>query len=136
MQQLLQWIEIAIHHPLLQWNNGVLRNRDRLRTYLPAAGSDIAIPNAMLLAQVRHPVLHVQRMHLKRGRVDQKTRPDKLVKLLVLAQNVTDVLAQKTLNALAEFLHPVDVALLHAPSPIRRIRSARLKFLDGFLDLE
>ena len=48
----------------------------------------------------------------------------------MIAQHVAHVLAQKAFDALAELLHPVDIRLLHAPRPIRRVRLARLEFRD------
>ena len=56
------------------------------------------------------------------------------VVLVVVAQDVADVLAEEALDALAEFLHAVDVLLLHAPGAVRRVRRARgLNFLIFFL---
>ena len=40
------------------------------------------------------------------------------VVLVVIAQDVADVLAQEALDALAEFLHAVDVFLGHAPGAV------------------
>ena len=36
----------------------------------------------------------------------------------MIAQDVADVLAQEAFDALAEFLHAVDVGLLHAPGAV------------------
>src|SRR6266496_3710543 len=54
-------------------------------------------------------------MHFKPSHSDEETRPAELFVFIVLAQNVADVLAKKALNALAEFLHPINVFLLHSP---------------------
>src|SRR5882724_882772 len=54
-------------------------------------------------------------MHFKPSHSDKETRPAELFVFIVLAQNVADVLAKKALNALAEFLHPINVFLLHSP---------------------
>ena len=62
--------------------------------------------------------------------VDQKTRPDKFLVLVMIAQDVADILAKKTLDALAEFLHAIDVLLRHAPGAVGRVGRARLEFLD------
>ena len=56
-----------------------------------------------------------------------KRGPANAVLGLVVAQHVADVLAQEALDALAELLHAVDVLLLHAPGPVRRVRLAGLK---------
>src|SRR5260370_35992037 len=54
-------------------------------------------------------------MHLQGGDAYKETRATELIMLVVLAQNVADVLAQKALDALARFLHPVYVRLRHLP---------------------
>ena len=43
---------------------------------------------------------------------------------------MADVLAQETFDALAKFLHAVNVLLRHAPGTVRGIRLARLERLD------
>ena len=88
------------------------------------------------LRRSAHPVLHVERMHLQRGGVDKKARADEFVEFPMLAQHVADVLAQKTLDALAELLHAIDVRLLHAPGAVGRVGLARPELLDGLLDSE
>src|SRR5262245_23701424 len=59
--------------------------------------------------------------------------PDELVVELVVAQYVTHVLAEKTLDALPELLNPVHVRLRRAPGSIGRIRRARFERLDALL---
>src|SRR5215203_2654336 len=54
----------------------------------------------------------------------------------MLAQDVTYVLAQEALDALAELLDPIHVRLRHSPRAIRSVRLARLERLDLLLDLE
>ena len=68
-------------------------------------------------------VLGVQRMHFQGGGVDQEARADEFVVLVVVAQDVADVLAEEAFDALAEFLHAVDVRLLHAPGAVRARRA-------------
>ncbi len=107
----------------------------RLRADLRATLGDVAVAHAVGGAQLRQPVLGVERMHLERGHVDEEPRADELVLLVVIAQHVADVLAQKALDTLAEFLHAVDIRLLHAPGAVRRVRRPRLERLDLLLDL-
>ena len=57
-------------------------------------------------------------------------------RLVVLAKHVADVLAQEALDALAELLHAVDVALLHPPRTVRRVGGPRLESRDLLLDPE
>jgi hypothetical protein len=52
---------------------------------------------------------------------------------LVVAQDVADVLAQEALDALAEFLHAVDVGLAHAPRAVGASGFLGLNFLMRFL---
>ena len=61
---------------------------------------------------------------------------DEPVEQLVIPKDVTHVLAEETLDALAEFLHALDVHLLHAPGAVRRVGLARLEGLDLLLHTE
>ena len=90
----------------------------------------------MLLLQFRDAIGGIERVHLERGRVGQKSRTDELVMQLVVAQDVAHILAEKTLDALAEFLHPIDVRLPHAPGAICRVSRAWLERRDGLLHPE
>ena len=92
------------------------------------------MPSCVL--ELRHAVLGVERVHLERRAVDEEPRADELVVHVVVAQHVADVLAQEALDALAEFLHAVDVVLLHPPGAVRRVGLARLERLDPLLDLD
>src|ERR1700761_4494938 len=72
-------------------------------------------------------------MHFKRGSMNQQPRADELLMLVVLAQDVTHILTEKTLDALAKFLHPLDVGLLHAPCAVWQVWRPGPKFLDRHL---
>ena len=48
-EQSLQGIEISVHHALLEWNNRVFGDRDRLRTHLSATSSDVAITDVVIV---------------------------------------------------------------------------------------
>ena len=72
-------------------------------------------------------------MHLQRGDMNEKTRTDKFIMHLVVAQNVADVLTKITLDAFPEFLHTIDILLLHSPSTVRRVGCPRLEWFDLFL---
>src|SRR6266568_8045862 len=55
-------------------------------------------------------------MHLERGEAHEEPRAgEALLVLLVVADDVADILAQEALDALVEFLHALDVFLVHAP---------------------
>ena len=49
-------------------------------------------------------------MHFQSRDADEKARAAELFSLVVLAKNVADVLAEEALDALAKFLHAVDIA--------------------------
>src|SRR5579872_4207874 len=125
-----------IDDAFLQRDDGVVGNRYAFRTNLRTALRNIAVADAVLLFQVLRATLSVQWVHLERRSVDKKTRANELLKHLVLAKHVADVLAEEALNALAELLHPFDVYLRHAPGPVRGVRGPRLERLDAFLHPE
>jgi hypothetical protein len=54
-------------------------------------------------------------MHFQTGGADEKARAAEGIVLSVVAENVANVLAEKTFDALAKFLDAVDVALIHFP---------------------
>src|SRR5580704_9292782 len=135
-KQPLQGIEVTVDYALLEWNNRVLGDGNRLGTHLPATSGDVAVANVMAVPQVAHPVFGVKRMHFECRRIDEQTRTDKLLVLVVFAQDVTHVLAEKTLDTLAKFLHALNVGLLNAPCAIGRVWRAGLELLDEFLGPE
>ena len=64
-------------------------------------------------------------MHLQSGNAHKEARAAKLFSLVVITKNVTDVLAKKTLNALAKLLYAIHVALVHFPLNVRARREGR-----------
>jgi hypothetical protein len=87
-------------------------------------------------AQLVHPVLRIQRMHLQRRNMHQKTRADEFVVLLVIAKHVADVLAQEALDALPELLDAIHIGLRHSPGSVWSIGNARLELRDPLLHRE
>src|SRR5207247_2098613 len=114
----------------LQRNDGVIGDVDRLGADLRAALGDVAEPDARLLLQVRATRFDVERVHLEARQADEEARTREAVLAVVVAQHVAHVLAEETLDALPEFLHPVDVHLLHAPRAVGR-RWRRLERRDA-----
>ena len=104
-------------------------------TDLCAAFCDVAVADAEQVLEILGAVLGVERVHLERGGVNEKSRADKFLVFCVVAKHVTNVLAQKTLDALAKFLHAVDVFLLHSPRAVLGVGRSRFEFLDAFFDL-
>ncbi len=74
-------------------------------------------------------------MHLKRGRVNQESRPDEFVVLCMIAQHMAHVLTQVALDTFAKLLNAVNIRLLHSPCAVRCVRLSGLELLDPFLDL-
>jgi hypothetical protein len=60
-------------------------------------------------------------MHFQRGGKNQKTWAHEFLVLVMVAQHVTDVLAQEAFDALAKFLDAVNVNLRDAPGAVRRV---------------
>src|SRR5262249_29368949 len=89
--------------------------------------------DSLRISQFFDSVLGIEWMHLQRGDMNQETWPDEFVVHLVIAQHVADVLTKKTFDALPEFLHAIDVLLLHSPGTVWRIGRSRLERFDLFL---
>ena len=135
-EQPLQGIEVTVHHALFERNDRVLGNRDRLRTYLPATSGDVAVTDVVLVPQIADPVFGVERMHFECSGINEQTRTDKFVVLVVFPQDVAHVLTEKALDALAKLLHALDVGLLDAPCAIGCVGWAGLELLDRLLGPE
>src|ERR1017187_597824 len=135
-EQPLQGIEVTVHYALLERDNRVLGDRNRLGTHWPATSSDVAVTDVVRVPQIADAVFGIERMHFECGSIDEQTRADKLVVLMVLSQDVAHVLAEKTLDTLAKLLYALDVGLLHAPCAIGCVRWAGLESLDRLLGPE
>src|SRR5689334_7573898 len=107
-----------------------------LRANLGAALGDVTKTNPLCLTQLLSSILYVERVHLERGGINQETRPDKLIMFAMVAENVTNVLAQKAFDAFPKFLDAVDVALLHPPGAVGGIRRTWFESLDPLFDCE
>ena len=92
-----------------------------LRANFCAAFCDVAVADAVRLFQIFQSVFFVQRMHFKRRVVNEKTGADKVIMLVMISQDMTDVLAEKALNAFAKFLNALNILLgcllYTSPSP-------------------
>src|SRR5205814_1003770 len=125
-----------VYHTFLQRNDSVIGNLNAFRTNFRATLRDVAVANALSVAQLIYAILGIERMHLESGDVNQKARSDKFVVLVMVPQDVANVLTKKALYAFPEFLHAVDVLLLHPPTAVRRVRRSRFEALDLFLHFE
>jgi len=70
-------------------------------------------------------------MHFEAGGANEEARATEGIVFGVVAQNVADVLAEKTFDAFAKFLDAIDVALVHFPFDI----FSGLERGDFFVDL-
>ncbi len=121
-----------IHHSLLQRDDGIVGDMDIFRADFRAALSDVTKADAQLVLQHLRSRGTVERMHLQRGGAHEKPWPAKLFLLAVITQDVADVLAKETLNALAKFLYAIHVSLVHLPFDV----SSRTKRRNLLIDSE
>src|SRR5207253_4031072 len=57
--------------------------------------------------------------HFEPSHADKETRAAKLLSLVMVAQDMTHVLAKKAFDAFPKFLYAIDFALIHLPLNIR-----------------
>src|SRR5258706_11902525 len=114
----------VVGHPLLERNDPVVGDVDVLGTYLGAALRDVAEPDPALVADELGPVARVERVHLEPGDLDEEARAGEALLEIVVADDVADVLAEETLDALVELLPALDVLLHH---PVLAVRIRRLE---------
>src|SRR5260370_9537677 len=127
--QATQRIIKLIDDPLLQRNDCVVSDGDVFWTNFGAAFGNVAVANPVDPLQVLQPVLRIQRMHLQCRHIDKISRADEFFVFVMVAQDVANILAEETLDALAEFLDAVNVRLLHPPASIGSIGRAGFEFL-------
>jgi hypothetical protein len=122
---------MLVHDPFLQGNDGVVRDGNILRADPGATFGDITIADAESLFEFGDAIFGVERMHFQCGDVGEKTRSDELLVFAVVAQHMTDILTEITLNALPKFLHAINVGLGHSPGSVRGIGRAGFEGFDG-----
>src|SRR5579864_6016011 len=130
-EQFRQRIEEPVHNALFQRDDRVVGDRDVLGTDFGTALCDVAETYTELLSQIFNTIPYVQRMHLERGRIHQKSWADELFVHVMIAQDVADILAEIALDALSKLLDSFDVLLGNAPGPIRRVGLPRLELWDA-----
>ena len=113
----------ARHDALLERDDRVVGDVDVLGTDVRAALGDVAVAEPVLQSREVDAVVRVERMHLERREPHEvpRSRERRLV-LLVVADDMADVLAQEALDALVEFLHALDVLLVHPPRAVGFLR--------------
>src|SRR6266852_7342527 len=80
-------VVIRIDNAFLQWDDGVIGDRNRFGTHLGTALGDVAEADAAFLAQVIAAIRFVERMHLVDGRAHQHRRAHELLVRLMRAQH-------------------------------------------------
>src|SRR3990172_12375967 len=104
---------------LLERDDGVVRDVDMLGADLGAALRDVAETQARLDPGQLLAVMGIQRVHLQLRQPHEEARArERRLVLLVVADHVTDVLAQEALDTLAELVAALDVLLKHAPRTV------------------
>ncbi len=72
---------------------------------------DVAKTEAELILEQASAVAAVERMHFEAGDSNEEARAGELFLFVVFAEDVTDVLTEKTFDALAELLNAVHIEL-------------------------
>src|SRR5262249_35990251 len=113
-------VVVVVDHALLQRNDRVVGDLDVLRADLGAALRDVAEPEAGSRPDELPAVHGVERVHVQLGQAHEEARPEELgLVLVVVPDDVADVLAQETFDALPELLPAVDVLLHHPVGAVR-----------------
>ena len=125
-----------IDDSFLHRDDRVVSDADVFRANFRAALGDVAITDAVVVLQIRDAILGIERMHFQRSGVHQEAGSDELVVFVMIAQHMANILAEKTLDALSEFLNAVNVFLHHCPRSVGIVWFSWLKWFDLFLDAE
>jgi hypothetical protein len=104
-----------VHHALLEWDDGIVRDSNLLGTNFRTTFGYIAETEAELILEQASAVAAVERMHFEAGDSNEEAWTGELFLFVVFAKDVTDVLAEKTFDALTELLHAVDIELGNFP---------------------
>src|SRR5215471_3296723 len=100
-------------HALFQRDDGIVDDMDVFGTDLGTALRDVTQADAKGVLELTQAVGRIERMHRQGSNAHHEARASKVVAPMV-AQHMTDVLAQEAFNALVEFLQAIDIILLHA----------------------
>src|SRR6266850_4996737 len=90
-----------VHHPFFQRDDRIVRDCNVFRADLRAAFGDVAQADPLSFLQLCQSVFRVKRMHFQRGGINKVSRTDEFVVEMMFPQDVTDILAEETLDALA-----------------------------------
>ena len=128
-EQFFNRIVELVNDAFFEWDNGVVRNRDMFRTDLRTTFGDVTISNTIRILQFFQPVFSVNWVHFQGSGINEESRSDELVMEIVFSKDMTDILTEEALNALAKLLDVVNVFLFHPPRTIFGIRGS---WREGF----
>jgi 3-methyladenine DNA glycosylase Mpg len=100
-----------VHHAFFERDNGVVGDANLLGTNLRATFGYIAETEAELILEQAGAVAAVEGMHFEAGDSNEEARAGELFLFVVFAKDMTNVLTEKTFDALAKLLHAVHVEL-------------------------
>src|SRR5215831_328983 len=108
------------HQPFLEGDDGVVGDVDVLGADLGAALGDVAEAEPGLGLGQLQTIVGVERMHLELGNAHEEAGScEAALVLRMITDDVTHVLTEEALDALAELLAPLHVLLLHPPRSVR-----------------
>ena len=90
----MQRVVVAVHHAFLELNDGIVGDLNACRADFGAASGDVAIFHAELFLDFRDPVLNIEGVHFVLCQTNEVSRPCKVVKQFVVAQDVAGVSAR------------------------------------------
>src|SRR5262249_52006746 len=125
-----------VNDAFLERDDAVVGDVDVFGADFGATLGNVAEADVESVFEKAEPVSGVQGMHFQAGDADHEARAAKRLALgfVVIAKDVADILAEKTLDALAEFLDAIDFFLAHAPGAIGSIGRPGLKRWDELVD--
>jgi len=106
-----QRIVKLVHHALFERDDGIVGNSNLLGADLGATFGDVAKTQAELILEKGCAMAAVERMHFEAGDSNEEARAGELLLLVVFAEDVTDVLAEKAFDALSKLLDAVYIEL-------------------------
>ena len=129
-EELQQRVVASVDDALLERDDRVVGDVDAFGADFGAAFRDVAESEAALVRNELGPVERVERMHLEARDADQEPRPEVAAVQSVIAQDVTHVLAEEALDALAKLGDAVDVRLANRPVRVGLWRERWDPFVD------
>ena len=109
-----QWVVEAVDHSFLQRDDGVVGDVDVLGARFGTAAGDVAQARAALVLDLLDAIVGIEGVHVETGQAHHESGTGEVLFGLAIAQDVTHILTEEALDALAELLNPIDILLHHA----------------------